>query len=747
MGSYTKEFTTTKSGTYSGLYGVRLTITNTFTASTNKSKVKITKVEFKDPYTRNAPLYGKAYIGNTSTVVADYEGGSSQINTSAGSYVSCPTPSATEVEVQHDSSGAASITVGILKSSSLSGDFFGVRYNSGNWGVDTPKSATVTITESAPYSIIYNANGGSGAPSSQAVYATYSYTLSATAPTRTGYTFKGWATSSSATTAQYQPGASVTISGNLALYAVWSINSYTATPTAGDYIDSVSGGGSKEYNSSVSFLAVLGSATGYTYAFDGWYSGDTKVSGNNPYTFTMPASAVALAAKGTRSANSYTVHFDANGGTGTMSDESFTYDQAKALTANSFTRTGYTFLGWSTNSSAVTPTYSDEQSVSNLAPSGTVTLYAIWKLNTYQLSISTSHGSVSVVRDDSPIGGGSIGALSNGATLYYNDELTITFTAATGYTISTHTVNGSTFTSGNTFIATGAVEIVQTSTANTYTVVFNANRGTGSGGGTMANQTFTYDVEQNLTANAFTRYYTATFDPNGGEVETPTSNVYCSFLGWGKTESDAVQYANQESVMNLAPSGSITLYAKWQYGRVVFPEPTRTGYTFKGWYDAPTGGNKIANAGGSVVLSANTTYYAQWDAITYPLSLTSSDNGVVVNVLRTASPYAGGPTGLLDDGATLYYGDALSIAFAISEGYQKRSATVNGTDFGGEYSGSTTIASVQSAVTVVVEVKLGAIVYIGNEAYQAFIGNADASAYEQYEGFFGNAGGTDWDAY
>ena len=59
MGSYTKEFTTTKSGTYSGLYGVRLTITNTFTASTNKSKVKITKVEFKDPFTRNAPLYGR----------------------------------------------------------------------------------------------------------------------------------------------------------------------------------------------------------------------------------------------------------------------------------------------------------------------------------------------------------------------------------------------------------------------------------------------------------------------------------------------------------------------------------------------------------------------------------------------------------------------------------------------------------------------------------------------------------------
>lgn len=735
-----------------GSFTVRFYWSSSYNASTNKSTITVT------PQVYNTGYYGGDLwaCGYNISSPGIYLGGSRAYSFDAswgtGYNLKCSanqnswtnflpyTGSISTITVSHNSSGAASTTVRFL------GTIVPMNYESYKKSLDSG-NLTISFTESAPYSITYNANGGSGAPSSQGVYATFTYTLSSTRPTRTGYTFLGWSTSSTATTATYQPGASVTPNGNLALYAVWSINSYAATPTAGDYIDSVSGGGSKQYNSSVSFSAVLGSATGYTYAFDGWYSGDTKVSGDNPYTFTMPASAVDLTAKGTRSANSYTVHFDANGGTGAMSDEGFTYDQAQALTANSFTRTGYTFLGWSTNSSAVTPTYSDEQSVSNLAPSGTVTLYAVWQLNTYQLSISTSHGSVSVVRDDSPIGNGSIGALSNGATLYYNDELTITFTAATGYTISTHTVNGSTFTSGNTFIATGAVTIVQTSTANTYTVVFNANRSTGSGGGTMANQTFTYDAAQNLTANAFTRFYTATFDANSGEVETPTSNVYCSFIGWGKTESDAVQYANQESVTNLAPSGSITLYAKWQYGRVVFPEPTRTGYTFKGWYDAATGGNKIANAGGSVVLSANTTFYAQWDAITYPLSLTSSDNGVVVNVLRTASPYAGGPTGLLNDGDTLYYGDVLSITFSISEGYQKRSATVNGTDFGGEYSGSMAIASVQSAVTVVVEVKLGAIVYIGNEAYQAFIGNADASAYEQYEGFFGNAGGTNWDAY
>ena len=83
-------------------------------------------------------------------------------------------------------------------------------------------------------------------------------------------------------------------------------------------------------------------------------------------------------------ANTYTVKFDANGGTGTaMADLSFTYDEEKALTANTYTRTDYTFKGWSTSSSATTAQYNNSQSVSNLTAvqNGTVTLYAVWEEN------------------------------------------------------------------------------------------------------------------------------------------------------------------------------------------------------------------------------------------------------------------------------------------------------------------------------------------------------------------------------
>ena len=86
------------------------------------------------------------------------------------------------------------------------------------------------------------------------------------------------------------------------------------------------------------------------------------------------------------SAFPYTVKFNANGGTGTMANQSFTYGTAKALTANVFTRTGYTFQGWATSASGA-KVYNDKQSVSNLATTDgvVVNLYAVWERNKVQL--------------------------------------------------------------------------------------------------------------------------------------------------------------------------------------------------------------------------------------------------------------------------------------------------------------------------------------------------------------------------
>lgn len=81
---------------------------------------------------------------------------------------------------------------------------------------------TIPVTVTAQtYTVSYNANGGIGAPSDQTKYHGTSLTLSATKPTRTGYTFLGWSTSSISTSTTYQPGDSYSDNSNITLYAVW----------------------------------------------------------------------------------------------------------------------------------------------------------------------------------------------------------------------------------------------------------------------------------------------------------------------------------------------------------------------------------------------------------------------------------------------------------------------------------------------------------------------------------------------
>ena len=98
-----------------------------------------------------------------------------------------------------------------------------------SWNVNTSKSISTNstyypITKLNTYTVSYNANGGSGAPASQTKTTNNNLTLSSVKPTRVGYTFQGWGTSSSATTATYQPGGTYSDNKSITLYAVWKIN-------------------------------------------------------------------------------------------------------------------------------------------------------------------------------------------------------------------------------------------------------------------------------------------------------------------------------------------------------------------------------------------------------------------------------------------------------------------------------------------------------------------------------------------
>ena len=113
------------------------------------------------------------------------------------------------------------------------------------WNINTSKSISSSATyypilKVNIYTITYNANGGSGGPSSQS----YKYApngniyLSSDRPSKTGYTFMGWSESPSATSASYSPGQwwGTHNANNYTLYAVWKKNqvppTLTYTPSA-----------------------------------------------------------------------------------------------------------------------------------------------------------------------------------------------------------------------------------------------------------------------------------------------------------------------------------------------------------------------------------------------------------------------------------------------------------------------------------------------------------------------------------
>lgn len=159
--------------------------------------------------------------------------------------------------------------------------------------------------------------------------------------------------------------STVTVPARPSYTVSYAANGGSSTPTAQ----------TKWYGEAIALRGAI-SRTGYTFA--GW-----KWSGNNT-VYGASTSWNAANASGTMTAqwtaNTYLVKYNANGGSGTMSSSTHTYDTAKALTTNAFTRSKYLFKGWATTASGGV-VYTNGQSVKNLTTTknGTVNLYAVWE--------------------------------------------------------------------------------------------------------------------------------------------------------------------------------------------------------------------------------------------------------------------------------------------------------------------------------------------------------------------------------
>ena len=138
---------------------------------------------------------------------------------------------------------------------------------------------------------------------------------------------------------------------------------------------------------------TIADGTGMTrrgYEFIGWNT-EADGSGTSYTPGSMLYDGATLYAQW--KANEYTVLFDANGGEGTMGSQTFNYDTAKKLSANTFTRENYYFAGWALSADGAVR-YQNEASVKNIADSGDVTLYAVWTENLYsaKINIETPNG-------------------------------------------------------------------------------------------------------------------------------------------------------------------------------------------------------------------------------------------------------------------------------------------------------------------------------------------------------------------
>lgn len=244
-----------------------------------------------------------------------------------------------------------------------------LEYNT-NWAVVSSIVLTVTTNET-DYTLSYNANGGSGAPSSQTGtgVGSYTFTISSTKPTRTGYTFLGWSLSSTATSASYQPGGSITLTASDILYAVWKANTYTVSYNANGGSGAPSNQ-TKTYGVTLTLSNTKPTRTGYT--FSAWNTAQngsgTSYAPGGSYTANAAATLYAQ-----WQANAYAVAFDAQGGSVTPASKSVTYGQPYgALPVPE--RPGYRFDGWFTAAAGGTQVTAETVVTVTAAQ----TLYAHW---------------------------------------------------------------------------------------------------------------------------------------------------------------------------------------------------------------------------------------------------------------------------------------------------------------------------------------------------------------------------------
>ena len=187
---------------------------------------------------------------------------------------------------------------------------------------------------------------------------------------------------------------------NRTLYAVWEANGYIIKFDGSGANSGIMVDQNAIYDVSTKLTANTYPVLANTFAKTGYVFNDWKATVNGlEVKFIDEATVLNLITEGEITlyaewlANDYSVIFNENTGTGTMTNQEFKYDESKALSTNTFTKEGYRFSGWSLTPDG-TVDYTDSQEVSNLVTeqNGTITLYAVWTANDYSVIFNENTG-------------------------------------------------------------------------------------------------------------------------------------------------------------------------------------------------------------------------------------------------------------------------------------------------------------------------------------------------------------------
>ena len=303
---------------------------------------------------------------------------------------------------------------------------------------------------------------------------------------------------------------------------------------------------------------------GYTFA--GWYT-EAEYNKDTGAKFNFDTETITedTVLYGKLTPNTYTITYDLNGASGTApTAQTKKHGQAVPLSTEVPTREGFTFLGWGTTAKATAASY---QPGDMYSVDGTITLYAVWKENTYTVTLPTGQGySISTEQSTTVTHGGNFEFTVTVAREYAQKDPTVTVNGGGTLSTPTRTPNGDQSVS-YTYTISGitADQIVSVSVSQNlmFTVTFEAPAGT------------FYREQQVEQGSIATR-------PADPEVEGYTFGGWYKNTGWDA--ADKWDFATDKVTDNT------TLYAKLDpiTPQITWPTTT-TGYTMKVEYTKPGG--------------------------------------------------------------------------------------------------------------------------------------------------------------